>query len=91
MPNPRYKTLVEYMERTGTSANRLLERVNKRLRRPLSPQLLSMIRSGSRRCSAENAWALHQATGVPMDELMRWPRYTESDKADMAVEKESCQ
>jgi transcriptional regulator with XRE-family HTH domain len=77
MPKQRYTTLVDYMERTGTTARRLLERANQKLRRPLSEPMFSMILRGSRRMSAENAWALHQVTGVPMDELMRWPRYEE--------------
>jgi hypothetical protein len=76
MSEPRYKTLVEYMEMTGTSKVHLLEMANARLRggQKMSPSLFSFILSGSRRCSAEKAWALHQITGVSMEELTRWPR-----------------
>ena len=81
MPKQGYTTLVDYMERTGTNARRLLEKANAKLRRPISAPLFSMILRGSRRMSAENAWALHQVTGVPMDELMRWPRYEERDNS----------
>lgn len=85
MPKPRYKTLVDYMERTGTNHTRLIAQVNERLsaasRPPLSPQLFSMILRGSRRCSRENAWALFVVTGVPMEELIRWPRYAEDENS----------
>ena len=90
MPKQGYTSLVDYMERTGTTARRLLEKTNTRLRRPLSEALFSMILRGSRRISAENAWALHQTTGVPMDELMRWPRYPQpaNSGADAGVHHE---
>lgn len=78
MPNKRYATLVDYMERTGTNATRLLKLANVKLRRPISAPLFSMILRGSRRCSLENAWALHQVTGVSMEELTRWPRYEDA-------------
>lgn len=77
MPKPRYKTLHDYLDRTGTNQGRLIEKVARVTGRRISPALLSMILRGSRRCSRFNAFALHVVTGVPMDELIRWPRYPE--------------
>jgi hypothetical protein len=87
MSEQRYRTLVEYMETTGTSKTRLLEMANARLRGPqkMSPTMFSFILSGSRRCSAEKAWALHQITGVSMEELTRWPRGPHSSDLQNSV------
>lgn len=79
MPKRSYRTLVDYMERTGTNSTRLLKLVKDRERVEISPSLFSMMLRGSRRCSVVNAWALHCVTGVPMDELRRWPRYAETE------------
>lgn len=85
MPKRTYKSLIDFMERTGTNHTRLLARVNEKLaaasRPPLSPQLFSMMLRGSRRCSRENAWALYVVTGVSMEELTRWPRYAEDENS----------
>lgn len=80
MPKPRYKTLHEFMDKTGTNQTRLLRMLLEQTGRTMSPALLSMILRGSRRCSRWNAFALHMVTGVPMEELTRWPRYVESRK-----------
>jgi hypothetical protein len=77
MPKPRYKTLQEYMERTGTNGTMLLKKVEDETGRKLSAAWLSLILRGSRRCSRWTAFALHMVTGVPMEELTRWPRSTE--------------
>ena len=76
MPKSPYTSLVDYMERTATTSARLREQANALLRGSgkMSKSLFSMILRGSRRCSVEKAWALHQVTGVPMEELTRWPR-----------------
>lgn len=76
MSDPQYRTLVEYMEMTGTTAQGLCALANDKLRgsQKMSRSLFSYILRGSRRCSGEKAWALHQITGVPMEELTRWPR-----------------
>lgn len=83
MSDPRYTTLVEYCERTGTTGDRLLELANAKLRgsKKMSRIFLSYILRGSRRCGGEHAWALHQVTGVPMEELTRWPREPKSTSA----------
>ena len=75
MRKPRYKTVYDYMEKTGTSQARLLSLVHQKTGRVISQQLFSMILRGSRRCSKWNAFAIHLVTGVSMDELTRWPRY----------------
>ncbi len=87
MRKPRYKTLSDYMERTGTNGDRLWKMANARLRgeQQMSRSLFSMILSGGRRCNPERAWALHQITKVPMDELQRWPRYAKTDNAESVV------
>lgn len=87
MPNGPYATLQAFMEGTSTSGDQLLERANAKLRgeQKMSRSLLSMILSGSRRCSGEKAWALHQVTGVPMEELTRWPRYAKTRKSQSAA------
>lgn len=79
MPKTRYTTLQEYMEKTGTNGAQLRARVLAEAGRDISPSQFSMILRGSRRCSRWNAFALHMVTGVPMDELTRWPRYADSD------------
>lgn len=79
MPKRRYKTLIEFMEGTGTNATRLLKLVKAQEGVTISPALFSMMLRGSRRCSIVNAWALHCVTGVPMEELRRWPRYAQQE------------
>lgn len=83
---------------TGTTADRLLERANHRLRgaQKMSRSLFGMILRGSRRCSAEKAWALHLETGdgipgngVPMEELTRWPKSSEPGNSQ-ACDGDSC-
>lgn len=69
------------MERTNTNQARLLRLVKEQTGRDISAAMLSLILKGSRRCSRWNAFALHIVTGVPMDELTRWPRYADSDKS----------
>lgn len=83
MPKRTYDTLTDYLEHTGTTGDRLLELVNAKLRgsRKMSRSFLSYIMRGSRKCSGEHAWAIHQVTGVPMEELTRWPRTPNSTNA----------
>lgn len=68
------------MEKTGTNQARLIKLVAEETGRRMSPALISMILKGSRRCSRWNAYALHVVTGVPIEELTRWPRYAVEDK-----------
>jgi transcriptional regulator with XRE-family HTH domain len=61
-------TLQEWMEREGVSGVELARRTK------LKPSMVSMILRGSRRCSWKNAVALHAVTGVPVQNLMTWPK-----------------
>lgn len=81
MPKRTYKTLQAYMEGTGVNQTRLLALVKEHTGRQLSQAWLSRVLRGSLRCSKWNAFALHLVTGVPMDELTRWPRYVEPTKS----------
>lgn len=87
MSNRQYNTLVEYLELTGTTSQQLLELANAKLRgsQKMSRSLFSYILRGSRRCSGEKAWALHQVTGVPMEELTRWPRSSNAGNSRSAA------
>lgn len=78
MVEPR--TLHEWMQRHEVTAERLLRMVRTKTGRIISPALFSYILRGSRRCSRINALALWDVTGVPMEELTRWPRFPEEDK-----------
>ena len=80
MNKPRYNSLQEYMERTGTSARRLLELVRAETGHIISPAMFSYILRGSRRCSRYNAFALHVVTGVPIDAMTEWPKVQESEQ-----------
>lgn len=69
------------MEKTGTNGTRLLQMLYDATGRRMSPAWLSMILKGSRRCSRWNAFALNVVTGVPIEELRRWPRYAIEEKS----------
>lgn len=66
------------MEGTGTNARTLLARVYSQTGVNIDPGLFSHILSGGRRCSAWNAGALSRVTGVPIDELVKWPKKRDS-------------
>lgn len=70
------------MEKTGTNQTRLIARVMLETGQRISPALLSMILRGSKRCSRWNAFALHVVTGVPIEELIRWPRHANVAETD---------
>lgn len=61
-----YTSLQEWMEGTGTTAARLAAMAG------ISPPHLSKILSRSRRCSYEKAIRLHEVTGVPVENIVRW-------------------
>ena len=68
------------MERTGTSAERLIDLVRRRTGRHISRTMLSYLLTGSRRCSAANAGVLSEVTGVPFEVLMRWSKVSATAK-----------
>ena len=68
MKTKQYKSLQDWMERTGTTQVELARRV----RMPESQ--LSQLLKGSRRCSLMRALALSKVTGVPVEKLVEWPK-----------------
>lgn len=68
MKTKQYKSLQDWMERTGTTQAELARRV----RMPESQ--LSQLLKGSRRCSLMRALALSKVTGVPVEKLVEWPK-----------------
>lgn len=78
---PAPRTLQEWMERHQVSAKALVKLVKAETGRDISESMMSFILRGSRRCSRENAWAIHSVTKVPVKALTKWPRIAESDKA----------
>lgn len=74
------RTLHEWLDRNGMSAAALCERIKKETGCAISPAMMSFILRGSRRCSHWNAMHIHAVTNVPVEELTRWPRASESDK-----------
>jgi hypothetical protein len=81
MEKQPYRTLHEFMEKTGTNATWLIKMVEAETGVRLSNSLISQILRGSRRCSRWNAFALHVVTGVPMEELLKWPRIPETENS----------
>lgn len=61
------QTLQDWMERTGTSTSALARKAQ------ISQPHMSRILTGSRRCSLEKAIRLFLVTGVPVQNLCRWP------------------
>ena len=80
MRKVKYLTLHEYLDRTGTNQTQLIELVEATTGKRMSHALLSMILRGSRRCSRMNAFAIHVATGVPMEGLTQWPPLSRLDQ-----------
>lgn len=78
-PVPTPRSLQEWMDRTGTSSRGLIALVKAETGRDISPTMMSFILRGSRRCSIENALALHAVTGVPIKTLKAWPKVSDSD------------
>lgn len=63
-----YKSLQDWMERTGTNQTELGRRAG------ITKSHLSMILKGSRRCSLAKALVLSRITGVPVEKLAAWPK-----------------
>jgi hypothetical protein len=77
---PAARTLHEWLNREGLSARALCERVKKETGHTITEPMMSYILRGSRRCSRFNAFVLHMVTKVPVAELMRWPRSSDSEQ-----------
>jgi plasmid maintenance system antidote protein VapI len=74
-----YISLQDWMERTGTTADRLAQLSG------LDRTHLSKILSGSRRCSLDKALRLEELTGVPVRTLVDWSRPDVSSQSDSAA------
>lgn len=63
-------TLQAWMEREGVNGAELARRSK------IRPSMISMILTGSRRCSLKNAIVLSAITGgeVPVENLTQWPK-----------------
>lgn len=72
-------SLNEWMERTGTSGDKLVQMLRAE-GYSLSRGHLSNILKGSRRCSLRTAIALHEITGVSIKAIAQWPR-TRDDRS----------
>jgi plasmid maintenance system antidote protein VapI len=65
---PTYRSLHEWLDRTGTKQQTLARRAG------VTDSALSMLLRGSRRCSVVVALRLEEITGVPVKNLVAWPR-----------------
>lgn len=61
-----YATIQAWMEATGTTMHQLADLAD------IEYTCMSRLLTRSRRCSLEKAWRLHQITGVPVENLVRW-------------------
>jgi hypothetical protein len=77
-------SLNEWMERTGTSGDRLIQMLRDE-GYSLSRGHLSNILKGSRRCSLRTAIALHDITGVSIKAIAMWPKDRESRTSQSAA------
>jgi plasmid maintenance system antidote protein VapI len=68
MSKPRrpFATLQAWMEATGTTTGQLAQLTG------IEATHMSKILTHSRRCSLEKALRLHEVTGVPVENLIRW-------------------
>jgi plasmid maintenance system antidote protein VapI len=66
---PAYRSLHEWLDRTGTPQYVLARRAQ------ILESSLSMLLRGSRRCSLRVALRLHEVTGVPVENLVKWPKF----------------
>jgi transcriptional regulator with XRE-family HTH domain len=80
MPKTRrpHATLQAWMEATGTTTQQLaaLARIDN--------SHMSRILTRSRRCSLEKAWRLHEVTGVPVENLVRWLKHEPGAKIEQS-------
>lgn len=75
----QYASLQEWLDRTGTPQYVLARLAG------MSGSALSMLLRGSRRCSLERALRLTDITGVPVENLVKWPKFQDPSKNDHAA------
>ncbi len=71
-----YTSLHDWLDRTGTPQYVLARMCD------ISEPALSMLLRGSRRCSLVKALRLSEATGVPVEKLVEWPKVHETGKSE---------
>jgi hypothetical protein len=72
----QYRSLHEWLDRTGTPQYVLARMAG------LSEPALSMLLRGSRRCSLLKALRLSEVTGVPVENLVDWPKVHGTESKD---------
>lgn len=75
----QYRSLHEWLDRTGTPQYVLARLTG------ISEPALSMLLRGSRRCSLVKALRLSEVTGVPVENLVDWPKFHETEKKASAA------
>lgn len=76
---PSYRSLHEWLDRTGTPQYVLARMTG------ISEPALSMLLRGSRRCSLVKALRLSEVTGVPVENLVEWPKFHDAEKKESAA------
>lgn len=77
----KYDSLSDWLERTNTPQY-VLAKLAK-----VGPSHLSYILSGSKRCSLEKAMRLSRVTGVPVENICRWPNVDPRERFERALKK----
>ena len=65
---PKYSSLHEWLDRSGKTQKWLAQQAG------MTEPHVSMLLRGSRRCSVDKAIRLSKLTGVPVENLVEWPR-----------------
>jgi hypothetical protein len=87
-PSRPYDSLQDWMERTGHNQTMLRRLLLERENVFISNPHMSSILTGRYRCSLPKALALSRVTGVPVENLVKWPRASRVEVLDSAVENE---
>jgi len=75
----QFRSLQEWLDRTGTPQYILARTCG------ISEPALSMLLRGSRRCSLVKALRLSEFTGVPVENLVEWPKFHDPQKTATAA------
>lgn len=79
MKKRQYSSLHEWLDRTGTPQYVLAEKAG------LTQGALSSLLRGSRRCSLMKAVKLEEITGVPVKNLVEWPKFKKPNSSNEAA------
>lgn len=75
----RYTSLSDWLDRTGTQQQTLARLAH------MPDSTISQLLRGSRRCSLQNALRLAEITGVPVENLVEWPRFHQARRTRRAA------